>query len=481
MDSLWSVRTRGVIVVVAALATMGGCARPAAQKPAEAQAPAASPGVVVNVAVVPPSNITRDPLPAPVSIAVPPAPSNAARLAATSKTWMEPGSYKALEPGFHGSVRVLAPTRLDWQFVVKPNEFEPSSPRLPAGYESTNQTYMLFMPPNYNASRQWPLVLCVSPGDGPMGWPDFESICRSEGVIFASPMNTGNNQPFAMRARIVLDVLDDVRRRLAIDPDRVYLSGMSGGGRVAARVAYALPEACAGVMPICGSYSLRDEPWVRLRVAERLSVALLAGETDWLRAESEREYLPIMNAYHIRAKLITYPGGHTTPPGDVLRDAFPWVEAGLEQRRKLAQRFPFSSMAYPWSAETWSNGLVDEGTARLRAPASGPYGMLQLRGAALRWRDSTAAQRAREVLDAHNRPGQPTWEQVFHDERLRFALLQSRAFDDHLRGPDPQGFPGSREPLWRMLRLSWSETLYLARSTPYAAEAEARLEALKKR
>src|SRR5262249_36677811 len=237
-----------------------------------------------------------------------------------------------------------------------------------------------------------------------------------------------------------LDVLDDVRRRLAIDPDRVYLSGMSGGGRVAARVAYGLPEACAGVMPICGSYSLREEPWVRLRVAERLSVALLEGETDWLRTESEREDLPIMNAYQGRARMITYPGGHTTPPPNVLRDAFLWVEAGLDQRRKLAQRFPFSSMSHPWSSEEWSNGLVDEGKERLATSASTPYGIAQLQGAALRWRDSTAAQLARKELEAHNRPGQRTWEQVYHDERLRFALLQSRAFDDHMLGPAPQGF-----------------------------------------
>jgi predicted esterase len=468
-----------VIVVITAIVSMGGCARPAAQKP-DSQAEAPSPDNVVNVALAPPSNITRDPLPQAVSIALPPAPSDAGR-ATNSQGWMEPGIDKPLEPGLHGSVRVLAPTRLDWQFVVKPNEFEPSSPRLPRGYTSTNQAYLLFIPAEYNASRQWPLVLCVSPGDGPMGWPDFEPICRSQGVIFASPMNTGNEQPFAKRARIVLDVLDDVRRRLAIDPDRVYLSGMSGGGRVAARVAYALPEACAGVMPICGSYSLREEPWVRLRVAERLSVALLEGETDWLRAESEREYLPIMKAYQVRAQLITYPGGHTTPPGNVLRDAFLWLEAGLDQRRKLAQRFPFSRMSHPWSADEWSNGLVHEGTLRLASSASASYGIVQLRGATLRWRESAAAQRARKELDAHNRPGPSTWEQVFRDERLRFALLQSRAFDDHMLGPAPQGFPGSREPLWQMLRLSWSETLFLARSTPYAAEAEARLEALKKR
>jgi predicted esterase len=478
MDSLWSVRTRGVIIIVAMVMSVWGCARPGVQKTALAQSPVSSPGSVVPVASI--SKITRGPLPPAVSIALPPAAS-AGEAKPAPKAWLETGRDKSLEPGLHASVPVLAPTRLDWQFVVKPNEFEPSSPRLPPGYQSTNQTYQLFIPSEYDAGRPWPLVLCVSPGDGPTGWSDFESICRSQGVVFASPMNTGNNQPFAMRARIVLDVLDDVRRRLSIDPDRVYLSGMSGGGRVAARVAYALPEACAAVLPICGSYSLREEPWVRLRVAERLSVVLLDGQTDWLRAESEQEYFPILNAYQVRAKLITYPGGHTIPPGEVLREAFLWVEAGLEHRRKLAQRFPYSSMSHPWSAEEWSNGLVDEGTSRLASAASASYGIVQLRGAALRWRDSSAAQRARKELDAHNRPGQPTWEQIFHDERLRFALLQSRAFDDHMVGPAPQDFPGSREPLWQMLRLSWSETLYLAKSTPYAAEAEARLAALKKR
>jgi predicted esterase len=459
---------------------MTGCARPAAEKPAQAHSQALSPASAENVAVAAASNITRDPLPHAVSIAAPPAASNVA-VAKNSKTWLEQGVDNPIGPGLHGSIHVLAPTRLDWQFVVKPNEFEPSSPRLPAGYKSTNQIYQLFVPADYSASRQWPLVLCVSPGDGPCGWPNFEPICRSQGVIFASPMNTGNNQPFAMRARIVLDVLDDVRRRLSIDPDRVYLSGMSGGGRVAARVAYALPEACAGALPMCGSYSLRDEPWVRLRVAERLSIALLEGETDFLRAETEREYVPIMNAYNVRAKLITYPGGHTTPPQNVLRDAFAWVEAGLAERRKLAHQFLFSSMAYPWSAEEWSNGLVDEGTVRLATPASAAYGIVQLRGAALRWPKSPADQRARKELAAHDRAGQPTWEQVFHDERLRFALLQSRAFDDHMLGPPPQGFPFSREPLWGMLKKSWRDTLYLAGSTPYAAEAESRLEALKKR
>jgi predicted esterase len=481
MDSLWSVRTRGVMVVIAVIASMAGCARPSADQAAKAQAPAPSPDSVVDVAVAPSSSITKDPLPQAVSIAAPPALSNAGEPAKNCKTWMEPGIDKPIKPGLHGSIHVLAPTRLDWQFVVKPNEFEPSSPRLPSGYKSTNQIYQLFVPADYDASRQWPLVLCVSPGDGPCGWPNFEPICRSRGVIFASPMNTGNEQPFALRARIVLDVLDDVRRRLSIDPDRVYLSGMSGGGRVASRVAFALPEACAGLLPICGSYSLRDEPWVRLRVAERQSVVFLEGETDFLRAETEREYLPIMNAYNVRAKLVVYPGGHTIPPENVLRDAFLWVEAGLEQRRKLAQQFAFSSMAHPLSAEEWSSGLVDEGMSRLGSQASASYGILQLRGAALRWRDSMAAKRVRKELDSYNRPGQPTWEQIFHDERLRFALLQSRAFDDHMLGPAPQGFPFSREPLWGMLKLSWQETLYLARSTPYAAEAEARLEALKKR
>lgn len=395
------------------------------------------------------------------------------------------GSPKAaapmLGPGHHDSVAVLEPTRFDWQFVVVPNKFEPSSPNLPSSYRSTDQRYELFVPDGYDSKTAHALILCVSPGSGPTGWNDFQSICRDHQVIFASPYGTGNTTPFAIRARVTLDVLDDVRRRLNIDPDRVYLAGFSGGGRVAARVAFALPEACAGAMPICAAYSLREEPWVHLRVAERLSVVLLHGDVDPWRVESEREYSPILQAYHVRSKFTTYPGGHIAPPQEVLKQSFDWLEEGLEQRRALAGRFPASRMDRPLSGEEWSTALVEEAEGRLRSSDSKREGLLQLAGVSSRWKGLPAASRAEEILERYDGKSDLSWRQVVHDEQLHFSLLQSRAFDDHMQGPEPVDFPASREPLWRMLEESWRETLALAKGTPDAAEAEAHLASLAKR
>jgi hypothetical protein len=85
------------------------------------------------------------------------------------------------------------------------------------------------------------------------------------------------------------------------------------------------------------------------------------------------------------------------------------------------------------------------------------------------------------MLDKYQDQEGPSWTTIMANERLRFALLQSRAFDAHMLAPPAPGFPASREPLWAMLKTSWRQTLKLAKGTPFAQEAQARLDALKKR
>ena len=117
-----------------------------------------------------------------------------------------------------------------------------------------------------------PLILFVSSSNDPMGWKHFEPICKKLGFAFAGLREAGNDCPPERRVRILFDVLDDVRRRYLIDSDRTYVVGFSGGGRIACGAAFALPEYFGGVMPICASGDLRDEPWLppaRYRSAER--------------------------------------------------------------------------------------------------------------------------------------------------------------------------------------------------------------------
>src|SRR5262245_54983593 len=182
-------------------------------------------------------------------------------------------------PGYQASVTVSAPTRIDWSCALGPSR----AIALP-GYDSAKQTYELYVPPKgKKKSPPAPLVLFVSAGNEPAGWKAFAKLCQARGILFAGPRAAGNDDPGARRVRIVMDVLDDVRRKHPIDPDRTYVAGFSGGARIACGVAFGLPEHFGGVMSLGAAGDLREDSWLRHRVIDRLSVAFLAGETDFNR------------------------------------------------------------------------------------------------------------------------------------------------------------------------------------------------------
>ena len=184
-------------------------------------------------------------------------------------------------------------------------------------------------------------MLFISPSQKPSGWRQWQKLCQQSGVIFASPFEAGNNCPNPRRVRIVLDVLDDMRRRYTVDADRTYLAGFSGGARIACSVAFGLPEYFGGVAAVCGAEKLREESWLRQRVIDRLSVALITGETDFNRSELERFREPMLTGVGVRTQVVMVPKlGHGIPVDRQLAKVFAWLEEGLPERQKLARQWP---------------------------------------------------------------------------------------------------------------------------------------------
>ncbi|MFM7072590.1 MAG: hypothetical protein ACKO38_12445, partial [Planctomycetota bacterium] len=190
--------------------------------------------------------------------------------------------------GHAPSVRVSTPTSLDWVFAVSnQSPAEPPADWLP-GYDATAQTYERYVPAGIGRTASPGLVLFVSAGPKPQGLETFRKTCDERLMVFASPHNAGNGVDSRQRIRIILDVLDDVRREYGVDPDRTYIAGFSGGGRIACGVGFSLPELFGGVIPVCAAGELREETWLRQRVVDRLSVAHLTGDGDFNRGEVER-------------------------------------------------------------------------------------------------------------------------------------------------------------------------------------------------
>src|SRR5262245_2716869 len=100
---------------------------------------------------------------------------------------------RADEKGYQKQVAVQAATRIDWVFAVaNQSPAEVPADWLPK-YESKEQQYELFVPPNYNPAQGAPLILFISPGKEPTGLAQWKSVCEEHGLVFASPYEAGND------------------------------------------------------------------------------------------------------------------------------------------------------------------------------------------------------------------------------------------------------------------------------------------------
>jgi hypothetical protein len=306
---------------------------------------------------------------------------------------------RAAETGYQAEVTVKQPTRLDWEFVA--SAFGKDAARLPNDYESTQQRYQFFAPKTYDASKNWPLIVFISPGDDPMGWKHWQKVCEEHDVLFCAPYGAGNNCPLGKRVRIVLDMLDDVRRQYRVDPDQTYVTGFSGGGRMACTIGFALPEYFGGVMPVCGTNPLPKLDYLRLRVQDRLSVAFITGEKDFNRTENENVRFPFFQELSIRSRLwVVAKMGHSMPDTGVLGEALKFLDEDLKRRRADARERP-GLAASPTEAPTslsQAKHLLETAEEELKQPDQTFRAVAMLQGVKARWGKTEPAEKATALL-----------------------------------------------------------------------------------
>jgi hypothetical protein len=354
---------------------------------------------------------------------------------------------------------------------------------LPADYDSTKQTYELFVPPRTDLKKPLPAVVFISPSSEPGGWKAFEGPCKKLGFLFVGVRGAGNDCPPKQRIRIILDALDDVRRTYPIDPDRTYVSGFSGGGRMACAVTFALPELFGGVMPLCAGGELREESWLRHRLINRLSVALVTGEKDFNRGEVERLRGPFWKDVGVRCRAWTQPGlGHGVPNDKVLTEALVWLEEGAAARRELAKRYPNSHLAgdaAPTRADA-ARALLAEATERLKSKETLYFGLMQLKGVMDRWEGMPEADAAKKTLLEYDAKTDRPWEAEDIAEQRKFLIAQARALGSYAAGDLPTQYASTRPAMAKQALQMWKTILADGPDTDAGREARKRIAELEK-
>ena len=178
------------------------------------------------------------------------------------------------------------------------------------------QTYALYVPSTYSHDRPWNLLIAFHPAArGRLMVEKYQAAAEQYGYIVAGS-NTSRNGPWSVSAAAVHAMSADLGRRFAIDAERIYLTGLSGGARVAMQVALGKND-IAGVIASSAGY-----PDSQPRSKVSFAVFGTAGTEDFNYIEMRLLDRKLTSPHY----LAVFDGGHTLPPDAVALEAIEWME-----------------------------------------------------------------------------------------------------------------------------------------------------------
>jgi poly(3-hydroxybutyrate) depolymerase len=237
--------------------------------------------------------------------------------------------------------------------------------------DDTDQPYAIYLPPNFDATRQYPLVMSLhgagsnhrlnlrrvfgksnAEGENDVEatryFPEWEDV----DYIVAAPYARGTMGYQGVAEKDVLDVLADVKRRFPIDPNRVYLTGLSMGGGGSLWIGLTRPDIWAAIAPVCpappaGTMDLAGN-------ALNIPVHLYQGGADpVVSPESVRAWHTAFDSLGTQVEYTEYPGvGHTSwenaYAGGQIFDVFDQYE-----RNPYPDRVRFTTRRYKYDTAYW--------------------------------------------------------------------------------------------------------------------------------
>jgi poly(3-hydroxybutyrate) depolymerase len=184
--------------------------------------------------------------------------------------------------------------------------------KIKSSKDGAMQSALLFVPSGAETSGKGtavPLVVALhtwgsSYNRGPFGGTQVIAQCRRRGWAVIAPHYRGaNTRPQACASDLaVADVLDAVayaRKQAMIDPKRIYLHGVSGGGHMSMVMAARAPRLWAGVSAWVGISDLAA--WHRQSKGYRKSIERCCGGAPGKSPKVDAEYRKRSPLFHLAA------------------------------------------------------------------------------------------------------------------------------------------------------------------------------------
>jgi len=189
------------------------------------------------------------------------------------------------------------------------------------------QTYAAYLPKKFSQDKTWPLILCFEPAArGKIPVNLFKDVAEKYGfLLFASNNSRNYNEDLITESVNALWV--DVMGRYPVDNRRIYAAGMSGGARVATRLADQSGQ-LAGLIACAAGYGAGSAP----SKGDPYVFAGIMGDLDFNYSEFKGLESSLEKA-HIPYNMIYFEGVHGWPPKEYCTQAVEWLVLQAMKRK----------------------------------------------------------------------------------------------------------------------------------------------------
>ncbi len=202
-------------------------------------------------------------------------------------------------------------------------------------YDPEKEAMELVVPKLRSPAEQLGLLVWIAADDSGSAPAALLPVLKERRMAYAGIHKAGNERRVSVRINLALDAVRAAMKRTRINPDHVFVGGISGGAKSAAKAALLYPEVFGGGLFVVGADYYRSTGTAGGKVfkngiepsgatyqrdaARGHRFVLITGERDINREPVESIAAAMREDGFRHVKLLTPPGlGHVMPPTEVL-------------------------------------------------------------------------------------------------------------------------------------------------------------------
>ena len=189
------------------------------------------------------------------------------------------------------------------------------------------ESWQFWVPSNLDQTRPVGLMVYISPqesGELPMEW---RTTFSNNNMIWLGFDNAGNQR--LSKERVLLAILARTlsMKHYNVDVNRIYVAGLSGGGRVASQVMSLVPEYFAGAIYMIGVDELQKTSSSVLDEMKQSRFVFITGSEDFNRKDIRKTHKKYLKKGILNSYLIDVEGAaHTLPSADSIEQALVYLD-----------------------------------------------------------------------------------------------------------------------------------------------------------